>query len=148
MASKFSGQLVKAGLYLGGGYVLYKMADNGTIGGEGGFPQKVAEEIKKIFQGATGGAGAAASGTQPAGTLGPATNATAGAGNGSILPFRDPAQLTADAMSKGIRSATDPGAAIYGRTLFAIQHGNDPSGYDSLSGADQVTWNSVAITGH
>ena len=144
MASRMGSQLVKASLYLGGGYVLYKMADNGTIGGNGGFPQKVANEMKALFHGATGGAGAAATG----GPLPPATNATASAGVGAILPFRNPTQLMADAQARGITDAASPGAYIYGRTLYAIAHGNNPSGYDALNGADQVTWNSVAIRGH
>lgn len=35
----------------------------------------------------------------------------------------------------------------FGRALWATQHGGDPSGFGSISRADQVTWNSVAIHG-
>lgn len=48
-------------------------------------------------------------------------------------------------------SANDPvshDADPKGRALWATQHNGDPSGYDSISRNDQVTWNSVAIHGY
>ena len=57
----------------------------------------------------------------------------------------DPAAMTADAMAKGITSATDIRAYPYGRNLWACQHGDGGSGYDSLDPSSKVTWNSVAI---
>ncbi|HEY8744425.1 MAG TPA: hypothetical protein VIU62_15125 [Chloroflexota bacterium] len=149
MASRMGSQLVKASLYLGGGYVLYKMADNGTIGGNGGFPQKVANEMKALFHGATGGAGAAV--TPPSGgTLGAAstTSYNVGSGPNAILPFRDIVTLSQDAKSKGITDQTNPSSIVYGRTWWAINHSGDATGFNAQTQATQIQWQSYAIHGY
>lgn len=43
---------------------------------------------------------------------------------------------------------TSSDADYRGRALWAMQHNGDPTGYDQISRADQITWNSVAIHGH
>jgi hypothetical protein len=63
-------------------------------------------------------------------------------------PLLGPAAATATAQVPA--ASDDPvshAADGHGRALWAMQHGGDASGYDSIDRMDQVTWNSVAIHG-
>ena len=54
---------------------------------------------------------------------------------------------TQAALAADPNGATNPCADMYGKALWAAQHGGDSSGYGGISRDQQVTWNSVALHG-
>lgn len=72
------------------------------------------------------------------------------AGSGGVITsvaVGDLHALSALAQSNGITDPTSAAANPYGQTVWAWQHGGDPSGYNGLPGAQRASWNSYAIHG-